>query len=83
MPTASRTFLSTHLVFSHIHGVMRALLDDLAPTVKMKMARTRAEYLLAFAEEALAAAGKARGLVGRMLESWQTPYAFTAMVVEG
>ncbi|WP_448176518.1 hypothetical protein [Pseudomonas putida] len=34
-----------HLVLSHIHGSMRALLDDLAPTVKMKMARTRAEYL--------------------------------------
>lgn len=34
-----------HLVFSHIHGVMRALLDDLGPTVKKKMARTRAEYL--------------------------------------
>lgn len=34
-----------HLVFSHIHGVMRALLDDQAPTVKKKMARTCAEYL--------------------------------------
>lgn len=33
------------LVFSHIHGVMRALLDGLTPAVKKKMARTRAEYL--------------------------------------
>jgi hypothetical protein len=33
------------LVFSHIHGVMRALLEGLAPAVKKKMARTRAEYL--------------------------------------
>ena len=38
----------------------------------------------AFAQEALAASGKARCVVvGRMLESWQTPYAFTAMVLEG
>lgn len=33
------------LVFSHVHSVMRALLEDLAPVVKKKMARTRAEYL--------------------------------------
>lgn len=33
------------LVFSHVHGVMRSLLDGLPPAVKKKMARTRAEYL--------------------------------------
>lgn len=34
-----------NLVFSHIHRIMRALLDGLAPAAKKKMARSRSEYL--------------------------------------
>ncbi|PHX47906.1 hypothetical protein AO393_26215 [Pseudomonas syringae pv. syringae] len=33
------------LIFSHINGIMRVLLDDLTPAVKKKMSRTRADYL--------------------------------------